>query len=363
MRNNIFFGFGVASFFLLVACGGDEDERSGLPGSVADETASVATGTEETGTGAGDASPEASPTRAGARDESSAGGDSEFLASLDGFIVFSSERDDEADGTRDDLYIMNVDGSDVRRLTATERTVWWPELSPDGHVLVFGRNYADRHGSPSGRASWGVFVQAAGSEPVDLTDNHSFQAGARWSPDGSRLLYTFEDQVAVIDADGSSRRSLLTNDGGQTAAWSPDGRQIVFGEVAERDEGADLFIMDADGTNLRRLTEGVGFASRPDWSPDGARIVFDSDHDGEPTVDSDIFVIDVDGSNLEQITDNDALDSFAKWSPDGGAIVFKSDRDGNSEIYVMAADGSNQTNISNNGAFDAYPSWSAVPFE
>jgi Tol biopolymer transport system component len=269
---------------------------------------------------------------------------------------------------------MNPNGSDVRRLTDTDGNEWWPHISNEGDILIFGRNYPGESRSPrSGHAAWGVSVWEAGSDPVDVTDNQQFQSGPRLSPDGSQILMTsgegssagFQDglyqmgetNVWVMDRDGSNR-TQLTEGGGGSGDWSPDGSEIVFSAPVEGDDGRDIFIMNADGSNVRQLTDHASRNSRPSWSPDGSRIVFDSDRDG----DTEIYVIDVDGSNLQQLTNNDADDDFAQWSPDGSAITFTSDRDGNSEIYVMAADGSGQTNISNNEALDIYPSWSELPF-
>ena len=93
--------------------------------------------------------------------------------------------------------------------------------------------------------------------------------------------------------------------------------------------------MDADGDNPRRLTDhdaGDGF---PSWSPDGRRIAFDSDRDGN----IEVYVMDADGANPRRLTDHDASDGFPSWSPDGRRIAFGSNRDGNWEVYAMDADG------------------------
>jgi len=89
-------------------------------------------------------------------------------------------------------------------------------------------------------------------------------------------------------------------------------------------------------------------------SPDGTRIAFQSNRDGN----YEIYVMDADGSNQTNLTNNPADDMFPVWSPDGTKIAFMSNRDGNWEIYVMNADGSNQTNLTNNIGDDMYPMWS-----
>ncbi len=93
--------------------------------------------------------------------------------------------------------------------------------------------------------------------------------------------------------------------------------------------------MNADGTEVRQLTDNDDWDWFPAWSPDGTRIAFESDRDG----DDEIFVMKADGTQVRQLTDNDDRDSGPAWSPDGKHIAFVSNRYGNSEIFVMNADG------------------------
>ena len=113
--------------------------------------------------------------------------------------------------------------------------------------------------------------------------------------------------------------------------------------------------MDADGSNLTRLTTSYKDDGYPAWSPAGSKIAFNSNRDGRKY---DIFAMDADGNNQINITKcRKSSDSYPAWSPDGSKIAFRSDRDGDLEIYVMNADGSNQTNITNNPAYDSDPAW------
>ena len=112
--------------------------------------------------------------------------------------------------------------------------------------------------------------------------------------------------------------------------------------------------MDADGSNTTQLTYNSADDAVPYWSPDGRRIAFHSDRDG----DLEIYVMDADGSNVTQLTHNPADDFQAHWPPDGEHFVFLSERDGDPEIYVMDTDGSNVTQLTHNDAVDWAPQWS-----
>ena len=92
----------------------------------------------------------------------------------------------------------------------------------------------------------------------------------------------------------------------------------------------------------------------PAWSPDGSRIAFMSDRDGN----FEIYVMNADGSGPTRLTKNPESDAYPVWSADGSRIAFQSERDGNYEVYVMNADGSRQTNLTDNPAGDGNPTWS-----
>ena len=130
--------------------------------------------------------------------------------------------------------------------------------------------------------------------------------------------------------------------------------KIVFVSSRDGTSSFEIYVMDVDGSNQRRLTDNSAWDLAPTWSPDGSRIAFESNRDGN----DEIYVMDADGSNQRRLTDNPAWDSFASWSPDGSRIAFSSKRDGNIEIYVMDADGSNQRRLTDNPAWDWLPSWS-----
>ena len=133
-------------------------------------------------------------------------------------------------------------------------------------------------------------------------------------------------------------------------AWSPDGRRIAFD--SDRDGNSEVYVMNADGSGVTRLTYNDAFDVFPAWSPDGRRIAFDSDRDGN----LEIYVMNADGTGVTRLTYNNAGDGFPDWSPDGRRIAFGTGRDGNPAIYVMDASG--VTRLTQNDALDVAPAWS-----
>ena len=184
-------------------------------------------------------------------------------------------------------------------------------------------------------------------------------------------------EIYVMDIDGNKARNLTNNpDKDFQPSWSPNGKRIAFMSNRDGDfldEGPnipayEIYVIDADGDNLQNLTNNPNDDRFPSWSPDGKRIVFAS-WDGKFrnfVVDFEIYVIDADGDNLQNLTNNPNDDRFPSWSPDGKRIVFSSERAGHfrgkvgitSEIYMMDADGGNQQRLTENRNNDFYPSWS-----
>jgi Tol biopolymer transport system component len=149
-------------------------------------------------------------------------------------------------------------------------------------------------------------------------------------------------------------RPQSTRDG--SPAWSPDGKRIAF--YSERDGNAELYVMNADGSDERRLTRTPADEGYPSWSPDGRTVSFDTDRDGN----FEVYAMDADGGNVRRLTNNPASDVSASWSPDGSRIVFMSNRDGaqqsDFDVYAMAASGGEATRLTRTGS-SWFPTYSA----
>lgn len=135
-------------------------------------------------------------------------------------------------------------------------------------------------------------------------------------------------------------------------AWSPDGSRILFD--SNRDGNWEIYSMSTDGTDVQRLTHHESTDLHADWSPDGGWIVFRSDRDGDP----ELYIMSKDGSEVRQLTNNDADEDMPSWSPDGEEIVFTSNRDGDMEIYVLLLKTEDIRQLTHNQVDDTMPIWS-----
>ncbi len=295
-----------------------------------------------------------------------------------GQIAFSSNRDGHVRNgfPTAEIYVMDADGQNQRRLTNNPASDHSPAWSPDGKQIAFVSE-RDGHVAKHGWFTSEIYVMNAdGGNPQNLTNDPADDRDPSWSPDGKRIVFASDRdndrghniEIYVMDAEGGNLQNLtnnLTED--ESPSWSPDGERIVF---SARREGHvenkfgityEIYVMDSDGGNQQRLTENRNNDGSPLWSPDGERIVFESDRKGE-FENYDIYVMDADGGNLQKLTNIRGWDSSPSWSPDGERITFMSERAGNTEIYVMDADGGNPQNLTNSPGGDFAPAWLNSPF-
>ena len=192
-----------------------------------------------------------------------------------------------------------------------------------------------------------------GSNLTNLTEDLDRQAREPdWSPDGQSEIY-------LMNADGSAKTRITKSDGFDgEPAWSPDGTKIALSSQRMGHQNPEIYVMDMFGANQTRLTDNDSHHGYADWSPDGSRIIFSSERDGR----SEIYAMNGDGSNQVNLTNNPDDDEEPAWSPDGSKIAFVSNRgdDLGREIYVMDADGSNAVCVLN-GAEDLTWSPGIVP--
>jgi len=164
----------------------------------------------------------------------------------------------------------------------------------------------------------------------------------------------YNPEIYVTDARGGNIKRLTENYTlDNSPAWNPDGTKIAF--CSDRGGSWEIYVMDANGKNQERLTENRADNRSPAWSSDGTKIAFNTDRDGN----YEIYVMDTSGKNQERLTKNNTDDYGPVWNPDGTKIAFASKRDGNWEIYVMDANGKNQERLTKNNAYNSAPCWSS----
>ena len=248
-----------------------------------------------------------------------------------------------------EIYIMDWDGFNPRKIIANASINLNPDFSPSGKEMIY-TSY--KNGNPDlfrRELFTGAEANVSHSPGINIT-------GA-FSPEGNRI-------ALAMSKDGNSEIYLLTKDGKQLArltnnpaidispAWSPDGRQIAF--VSDRFGKPQIFVMSFDGSEQKRITTAGGYNVGPRWSPKGDKIAYCRQYGNG----FQIHLINPDGSDDRQIT-TEGSNEHPRWSPDGRFIVYSSKRGGKESIYVMRSDGSGSTRISKSGANESHPTWSA----
>jgi TolB protein len=168
-------------------------------------------------------------------------------------------------------------------------------------------------------------MNSDGSSPKRITDVKGGDAcGPVWSKDGKKIAYyafaltqpSRNPEIWVMDPDGANPKKLT--DHGLDPSWSPDGKQIAF--ASHRDGIFQIYAMNADGSNLRRLTKDKSEDSNPAWAPDGASILYSSATTDDHRA---LFIMGADGADAHGIAHSKKQDyCFPTWSPDGQTIVF-----------------------------------------
>ncbi len=296
------------------------------------------------------------------------GGSEPSLIASGGRIAYSVVMED----SYGDLYVMNADGSGQMPLTDSPGFDSAPSWSPDGSRIVFERISFDPPDfahiyvmNADGSGVTPLTDKQTSGEGVDVNP--------QWSPDGTKIAFISlrdgQQDVYVMNADGSGQ-TRLTTDGtmSQTElAWLPDGRLSYAARSSTPMATNGIFVMNADGSGKGRFMElriedsGLTISSiaSPVWSPDGTRVAFQaSDVTVDGSAQTDIFVMNADGSALTRLTNHPEADTIPMWSPDGSWIAFNSQRDGNSEIYAIDVNGGELTRLTNSSTYEVQPAWS-----
>lgn len=188
-------------------------------------------------------------------------------------------------------------------------------------------------------------MSTTGANPRQLTFGATNPHRPKVSPDGSAIVFASGIGLQIMQADGSDRHAIPGTAPSDFPAWSPDGKRVAF--VSDRDGNLEIYSINTDGTGVVRLTNDPAQDFAPAWSPDGKSIVFSSDRDDRDFLRLQLFVVNVDGTGLHSLSNNLVLDCCAAWAHDGRTLGFDSIRDLSNQVFLMDADGGRQRPVSN----------------
>jgi Tol biopolymer transport system component len=251
-----------------------------------------------------------------------------------------------------------------------------PDWSADGSAIVF----VQKAGSGRRETAKLWVVAPDGTGLRQLTRGAGYDVAPRWSPDGTKVAFQrkigkrFSD-IYVINADGSGTRRLTRAVEGETSpAWSPDGRRIAYTKSASARPDFDVWTMNANGSRQKRLLRSPKIQLEPDWSPDGTRIAFGQESGRVPKrprkgrfYNLDIWTATVTAKpKLTRITTAAGDQYHPRWSPDGARISYNSEIAGtgcpsgsacNTEVFVSALDGTPPVQLTNQAGTDWGADW------
>lgn len=256
----------------------------------------------------------------------------DWLEQPSGKLVFMSTRDGNFE-----IYSMEANGDSVKNLSCNKATDYSFSSTADGKLLF----YSNREGNDE------IYLQDADGKKITNLSNHpASDRIATVSPSGKQIAFSSgrdkrSTELYVMDIDGKNVTRLTDNDNFEDApGWSPDGKQIIFTRDIKADNDStpgrasngEIFIMNADGSNQRRLTNRPGFDGGPRFSPDGSRIAFyGKDEKGN----FEIFIMNSDGSNLYNLTEDELEDYSPSWSPDGKWIAYTKGNSKNYDVWAI----------------------------
>jgi TolB protein len=256
-----------------------------------------------------------------------------------------------------EIHVMDAEGTNQRAATRNKSLNSFPSWSPDANAIVY-MSYVFRRSPHLFR-----IVRGGGEQPGRMLQNlDSTRAVYRgvYAPNGRRLAAVISvdgaAEIFTVDADGRNLKRLTNHKAIDVGpAWSPDGGRIAF--VSDRTGSPQIYVMDSDGGGQRRLSFEGSYNTSPAWSPDGRWIAYESRVGGQ----FDIWRIDVETGAAAPMVTHPRSDESPSWAPDSRMLAFQSSRRGKKDVYVVGLDGQNARRITEGAGDNTQPCWGPYP--
>lgn len=265
-------------------------------------------------------------------------------------IYFVSAR-----GGNKEISVMDYDGQNARQLTHLGSISISPRIAPDNSRVAF---------ASLGKNGWSIRMYSLLlNRMVNFPSPGGTTISPAWSSDGARLAISSsrdggDSEIFTMSSDGSGLHRVTAFRGPDVSpVWNPKtNSQLAW--VSGRTGLPQIYIMDADGANVQRMTDG-GYATSPSWSPNGQFLAFAWNRKYGPGAPGgqDIYIMDIASKRWTQLTHDSGRCDFPSWSPDGRHIVYQREDGGSSQIWTMLADGSEQHALTHSGS-NSMPNWS-----
>jgi TolB protein len=266
-------------------------------------------------------------------------------------IAFTSDRDGGLGKRTKELYIVDYDGFNPRRVTVNGSLNILPAWSPDGHALAY---VSYRQGTPDIFLAW--IYEGRSS---NLNAGKGGQAFApSWSPDGKRIAYSSNRggnmEIWVANADGGGAHRLTSSAASDTApCWSPTGQEIAF--TSNRSGSPQIWVMDSEGLNLRRLTNVGNYNDAPAWNPSKqwSEVAYTSRLEGG----FEVAIVDLATRQVRQVTEGRGSCEYPSWAPNGRHLVFACSRGKNWQLAVSDREGRDVQTLATGAGNNVQPDW------
>jgi TolB protein len=266
-------------------------------------------------------------------------------------IAFVSDRDASGPRKSKEIYLMDYDGFNPRRVTVNRSINILPAWSPDGRSLAY---VSYRQGQPD------IFLASIfQGRSANLTGGKGHAYAPAFSPDGRRIAYASNRSgnidVWVASTDGTNPRKLTTSPASDTApCWSPTGQEIAF--TSDRSGSPQIYLMDVEGLNVRRLSTVGGYNDAPAWNPSKqfSEIAYTSRLEGGTF---DIAVVDLATRQVRQITQGRGSCEYPSWAPSGRHLTFSCKRGQTWQVTVADRLGQTVQPLPAGNGNNAYPDW------